>query len=120
MDARLKKALEFSNYRQTLNNQMQALKIKAQTDLSYSKNGGSFAIDRSLITFIKAVIDEGQEEVVILDKNDTPILIDDLDEFYEEILSRYFEVTNEYKEQYEKIRRARSVKAVIEYDDEEQ
>ena len=53
MAAKLQTALEFSNYRQTLNNQKEVLKAKTESLLSYSINGGTFTIDRELITFVK-------------------------------------------------------------------
>ena len=56
MAAKLQTALEFSNYRQTLNNQKEVLKAKTESLLSYSINGGTFTIDRELITFVKVLI----------------------------------------------------------------
>ena len=95
MSTRLTKALEFANYRTTLNNQKAQLKAKTQSLLSYSINGGSFTIDIPLLTFCKQLIDEGHEEVVLLDIYENPIKVD-IENFYDEISSRYFEVTNEY------------------------
>lgn len=117
MDTRLKQALEFSNYRQTLNNQLQELKIRAKTSLTVSKNGGSFIIDRSFLNFIKLLVDEKQIEAVILDRNETPILITDLGDLYTKSLSLYSEVTNDYYAQYEKIRKQRSVKKIIDFEE---
>ena len=57
MSTRLTKALEFANYRVTLNNQQAQLKAKTQSLLSYSINGGTFTIDIPLITFCKQLID---------------------------------------------------------------
>ena len=62
MSTRLTKALEFANYRTTLNNQQSQLKAKIQSQLSYSINGGSFTINRELITFVKLLIDDGEKE----------------------------------------------------------
>ena len=56
MSTRLSKALEFANYRVTLNNQNAALKAKTQNLLSYSINGGTFVIDLPLLTFCKQLI----------------------------------------------------------------
>jgi len=78
MSTRLTKALEFANYRITINNQQAQLKAKTQNLLSYSINGGTFTID-----------------------------------IYDEIHSRYFEVTNDYYVEYEKLRKARKVHKVL-------
>ena len=112
MSTRLTKALEFANYRTTLNNQKAQLKAKTQSLLSYSINGGSFTIDIPLLTFCKQLIDEGHEEVVLLDIYENPIKVD-IANFYDEISSRYFEVTNEYYAEYEKIRKARKVHKIL-------
>lgn len=112
MSTRLTKALEFANYRTTLNNQKAQLKAKTQSLLSYSINGGSFTIDIPLLTFCKQLIDEGHKEVVLLDIYENPIKVD-IENFYDEISSRYFEVTNEYYAEYEKIRKARKVHKIL-------
>ena len=112
MSTRLTKALEFANYRVTINNQQAQLKAKTQSLLSYSINGGTFTIDISLITFCKQLLDQGQKQVVLLDIYKNPIQID-VESFYEEIQSRYFEVTNDYYAEYEKLRKARKVHKVL-------
>lgn len=112
MSTHLNKALEFANYRVTLNNQKAQLKAKTQNLLSYSINGGTFTIDIPLITFCKQLIDDGQKDVVLLDIYNNPIKVD-VDLFYEEIQSRYFEVTNDYYVEYEKLRKARKVHKIL-------
>ncbi len=56
MSAKLNKALEFANYRITINNQLAALKAKTDSLLSYSINGATFKIDRKLITFFNILL----------------------------------------------------------------
>ena len=112
MAAKLQTALEFSNYRQTLNNQKEVLKAKTESLLIYSINGGTFTIDRELITFVKVLIDDKHTDAVLLDIYNHPISVD-LQNFYSEIMSRYFEVTNDYYVEYEKIRKARKVSSVL-------
>jgi hypothetical protein len=112
MAAKLQTALEFSNYRQTLNNQKEVLKAKTESLLSYSINGGTFTIDRELITFVKVLIDDKHNDAILLDIYNHPIAID-LQNFYGEIMSRYFEVTNDYYVEYENIRKARKVSSVL-------
>jgi len=117
MSTRLTKALEFANYRITLNNQQSQLKAKIQSQLSYSINGGSFTINRELITFVKILIDDGEKEAILLDIYNNPISID-LKSFYEEIMSRYNEATNDYYAEYEKLRKARKVHKILDLNDE--
>ena len=117
MSTRLTKALEFANYRVTLNNQQAQLKAKTQSLLSYSINGGTFTIDLTLITFCKQLIDNSQTEVVLLDIYNNPIKVD-VESFYEEIISRYYEVTNNYYAEYKKLRKSRKVHKVLDLNEE--
>lgn len=116
MDSRIQEALEHCNYRQTLNNQLYSLKVKADNNLIISKAGGSFKIDPSLISFLSFLQSRSHNEVVLLDQNSTPAKIDDIDEFLDEIIGRYFEVTNDYLEEYNTTRKARNVKKIINMD----
>ena len=117
MSTRLTKALEFANYRVTLNNQTATLKAKTESLLSYSINGGTFQIDMPLMTFCKQLLDEKHIDAVLLDVYNNPIKVE-LKDFYEEILSRWFEVTNDYYTEYEKLRKARKVHKVLDLNEQ--
>jgi hypothetical protein len=114
MEEQLKKALEFSNYRQTFSIQRKTLKEKIEAKLTYGISGGIFKIDRSLITFVQMLIDQGRTSgVPLIDSNENPILIDDLVKFRDEILDRYFTSTLEYYTQYQEIKKSRSVEKLL-------
>lgn len=114
MDTLLKQALDFSNYKQSLAIQRKALKEKIDGRLTLGHNGGIFKIDRNLISFVQFLIEqERTNDVVLLDSNENPILISDLAAFRDEILDRYFTSTNEYYQEYEKIRKSRSVEKLV-------
>ena len=117
MSTRLTQALEFANYRVTLNNQQAALRAKTQSLLSYSINGGTFTIDRTLLNFCKLLLEENHTEAVLLDIYNNPIKVE-VQSFYDEILSRYFEVTNDYYAEYEKLRKSRKVHKVLDLNEE--
>jgi hypothetical protein len=113
MEERLQKALEFANYRQTLNNQLHKAKIKAEGALIYAKNGGQFKIDKSLICFLDFLIRSGHKDANLLDDNNNPVKINDLEDFLKDITGRYFEVTNDYLREYQTIRQSRNVKSIL-------
>lgn len=114
MDDRLKAALDFSNYRQTLAIQRKTLKEKIEGKLTYGHAGGVFKIDRSLLVFVQMLIDQGRtENVPLIDQNENPILVDDLQQFRDEILDRYFTATYEYHAAYEKIKTSRTVEKLL-------
>ena len=111
---RLEKALDFSNTMKTFNLNKNNLKVKTQNLLSYSTSGGSFTVDQSLISFMNFVVSSGKTEISLLDKNDIPIHIDDTEEFLEEVSSLYFEVVNDYYNEYQKLRSSRKIEKVLE------
>lgn len=113
MQEQLEKALEFSNYRQTLNIRRKTLKEKIEGQLTYGHNGGIFKIDRNLLTFVEILNSKGRKTAILLDINDNPILIEDLEEFKDEIFDRYFTATNEYYEEYQSLKKSRSVEKLI-------
>ena len=115
MDERLEKALEFSKYRIALVNRKEDLKIKVNNLLLYAHNGGMFRVSQELISFVKLVLDQGKLRVVLIDDNKNPIEISDLQKFFDDIFSRYFEATNLYHAEYSKLRAARSVSSIYEF-----
>ena len=115
MQEEYKKALDFSNYRQTFSIQRKTLKEKIDAKLTYGINGGIFKIDRSLLNFVEMLIyKDRSENVVILDVNENPILIENLVDFREEIFDRYFTATLEYYEEYQNLKKSRSVESLLE------
>ena len=111
---RLEKALDFSNTMKTFNLNKNNLKVKTQNLLSYSTSGGSFTVNQSLISFMNFVVSSGKTEISLLDKNDIPIHIEDTEKFLDEVSSLYFEVVNDYYNEYQQLRSSRKIEKVLE------
>lgn len=114
MDTRIEKALEFANYRTTLANQKQKLKEQCEASLNFAHNGGLFVIDETLISFIGNFVKEGKKSMVVLDTNRTPVDIEDLEEFYNKMCTRWFESVNEYHRQEQELANKRKVNKLVE------
>jgi hypothetical protein len=114
MDDRLKKALDFANYRQTFAIQRKTLKETTDAALTYGYNGGIFKIDRTLLNFVQMLIDQGRlDNVPLIDANDNPILVINVEEFRDEIFDRYFSATYKYLESYTALKKSRSVEKLV-------
>ena len=111
---RLEKALDFSNTMKTFNLNKNNLKVKTQNLLSNSTAGGSFTVDQSLISFMNFVISSGKTEITLLDKNDIPVHIEDTEKFLDDVSSLYFEVVNDYYNEYQKLKSSRKIEKVLE------
>lgn len=116
MDERLKKALDFSNYMVTLNNQKRLLAESYQEQLVHFYNGSQFTVTRELITFVSTMINAEQDEVVITDDNSIPCMIEDLTDFYDEILNKYSIASNNYYTEYANLKKSRSVEKLVNYE----
>lgn len=117
MEDRLKKAIEFSNYRIGLFNKKEDIKSRVSSMLTYGHNGGIFKINQTLISFVKLIIDHGKDRAVLIDNNENPIEIADLKSFYETIFTKYFEANNYYHSEYERLKKARSVTSIYDFVD---
>lgn len=113
MDDKLKKALEFSNYMITFDNQKRILKEKYQDDLIYYFNGGRFTATQELVSFCQSLVNLEQTSTILVDDNNLPIAIEDLKEFSFEIVNVYFTATNQYLTEYNKLKTNRSVEGIF-------
>lgn len=117
MDERLEKALEFSNYMTTLNNQRRILKEVFYEDLVYFQNGCQFTVTKELITFVNMLISTGNDtDITLVDDNDIPTKIQDLNVFFENILDLYFKSSNKYLTEYDSLKKMRNVEKLIDYE----
>tara|TARA_B100001287_G_C22686502_1_gene534074 strand:+ start:12558 stop:12905 length:348 start_codon:yes stop_codon:yes gene_type:complete len=113
MDERLEKALDFSNYMVTLNNQKRLIKEQYAEDLVYYFNGGQFAVTSELISFCFVLKSSGQEEHILVDDNDIPISIESIEDFFTGITDTYFGAVNKYHAEYSKLKKNRSVESIM-------
>jgi hypothetical protein len=118
MEERLQKALEHANYRLTLNNQLHKVRTRAEAMLTIAKNGGTFKIDHEFICYLDFLVRKNTTSAVILDSNKIPVQILDVEAFLDEITVRYFEVTNDYLQEYHSIRKSRNVKSILDLKDD--
>jgi hypothetical protein len=113
MDERLEKAVEFSNYMVTLDNQKRILKEQYYESLIYYFNKGQFTISQELISFLQSLNSMNQTEAILIDDNELPIHIEDLKLFIIEVTHKFFAAGNKYLNEYNKLAESRSVKGLI-------
>lgn len=117
MDERLEKALEFSNYIVTLENQKNLIKEKFEQNLTLYYQGGTFSITESRINFIHTLLTLGKASFVVTDDVGIPVNIEDLQEFFTEILDAYEGALSTYKQDYDNLKVKRSIAKLVDLDD---
>lgn len=113
MDDRLQKALSHANYKLGIVQQKENAKLRFANGCLYAKNGGIFTVTPQLIAFVDLLAKRGEAGTIIIDNNGNPIMIDNLEEVLDDILAKYSEATNEFYNDYEIIRNARTVKSLL-------
>ena len=86
-------------------------KCKARQIIAY--NGRLFRADAQTINVV-STFKAHNKKFIMLDVNDNPILIENLADFKDIILDRYTTSTLEYYEEYQKLKKSRSVEKLIE------
>ena len=105
----IEQAYEFINYRTALINQKHLLKVQTEERLNCYVNGGMFKAEPGFIAFIGDLINSGHTSLPILDVNDTPVMIEDLQKFKDFLLSSYVEVVYDYWNDWVKIKDERDL-----------
>jgi hypothetical protein len=114
MDEKIEKAFAVANYMQTLSNQRRIILEEFKQKSVYYQNGGTFTVTPSLITFTKLVLEMGHDEnVPFIDDNDFPIVISNVQEFLDNLISVYFESVNEYSAKFAEIKSKRKVEDIV-------
>jgi hypothetical protein len=118
MEEIIKKAFEHANYIAVLANQKQIITEEFNQKLIYYHNGGSFSITKEFLNFLNLLVSkELTDDVVLIDDNSTPILIEDLNQFFSTVFSIYFESTNEFYTKHSQLISQRSVEKIIDAND---
>ena len=112
MDARLSKALDFSNFLETQNNQKQIFLKQFKENCVFYVNGHKFTASQQLISFLNSLTVLDEESIVILDDNNTPLVITDLDEFINQAIGTYLVASRKYAYDYHDIETNRSVEGL--------
>lgn len=115
MDERIEKAFAVANYMATLSNQRRIILEEFNQSLVFYINGGTFKIGPDLINFTKTMLDLGYtEDVPFIDANNFPVLISDVQEFFDKILSQHVEALNRYSAKFVEIKSKRKISDIVE------
>lgn len=113
MTENFEKAFELANLMTVVANQKLALLEEFEHSTLFFHNGGCFKANQSLISFLTSLKDLNQTTAVLIDVNNLPIHVEDLEKFRKDIVSCYFEASNKYLAGYQTIQRNKNIKNIL-------
>jgi hypothetical protein len=113
MDERLAKALEFSNFLETQNNQKRIFLAQYKENLIHYTRGHKFTVTQELINFCNTLSSINQINPVLLDDNNIPFIVTNISEFTKELLDVYIIASSKYAADYETVKQNRSVRGFV-------
>jgi hypothetical protein len=113
MDERLTKALEFSNFLETQNNQKRIFLAQYKDNLIHYTHGHKFTVTPELISFCQSLIALQLTDIWLIDDNDIPFNVTNLEDFTRELVGVYIVAARKYGYQYKTIKQNRSVQGLV-------
>jgi len=99
--------------RETYLNQIRLLKQSTNEKLIIGRDGGLFMCSQEQINFVNLLLRADYASAVMFDKNETPIMIENLKQFEIDMLEQYMSVMNEmfvdYNEIYKEIYKMKDI-----------
>jgi hypothetical protein len=115
MDEKIEKAFAVANYMATLSNQRRIILEQYNQSLIYYVNGATFKITPELINFTKTTLDLGYtEDIAFIDANNFPVIIHDVQQFFDIITEIYYQNLNSYAVKFAEINSKRKVSDIVE------
>lgn len=114
MDERIEKAFEVANFMATLSNQRRLMIEEFNQRLIYYINGATFKITPELISLTKTWIDIGTvKDRAFLDSNNYPVMIEDVQKFFDDITDQYSQAVNDYLAKFVELKSKRKVFNIV-------
>lgn len=110
----LQDILSYRNTLRTFNLNKKVMQDKVSTALIHHENGGSFDITQEFIGFLNYAMQTNKKTIIILDRNNLPIKINDIGELLETVSCKYFEAVNDFYIQYEQLRSSSKIEIALE------
>ena len=115
MDERIEKAFSVANYMSTLAGQKRIILEEYNQQLVHYVNCATFKVGPELVSFVKTLVDLGRTtDVVLVDGNNFPVLIDNVETFLDDIVNLYVNTTKQYADKYNDIRIKRKIADIVE------
>lgn len=109
----LDKSFELASALTALSNQKRILYEEYQQSLLYFYNGGTFKINKELISFLNVLKSNNNDTCVLIDDNSLPIEIENIANFLATVLDQYSRCSNLYLAKYQTLKNQKNLSSIL-------
>jgi hypothetical protein len=111
---KIEKAFEISKVAVSIANQKRIFQEEYDLNLFYFENNGVFKATKELISYVKTIKDLSQDTaIVLLDDNNTPIRIENIETFLNAIVDKHMQANNRFFFQYENLKTVETIESIL-------
>lgn len=104
MENSLSASLEYANRMKQFNNQLRLLKEKCLENNTYYTQGHQFTVDLNLINYCLTLTNlKKDQQAILLDDYKQPVKIENLQQFYDDVIDLYQRNLNQYFTEYNQL-----------------
>lgn len=104
---------DLANLMSVISQQKKVLKEEFEISSLYFYNGGTFLASPELISFVSSLKILHQTTAVLIDRNNLPIFIENIDIFLENILHQYTQASNKFLTDYKLLQSNRNIDSIL-------
>lgn len=108
----IEELLAATNHRAALVNQIEHAKQRFRATNVLFWEGHAFDLSYGFIEYVERHRED--ESVILLDRKEEPVLIEDIEEFFDSALEAHAEALNDYYDTYSRLMKAKTAAEVIE------
>lgn len=110
----LEEILTLSNARAVYQNQVRLAELRFTNSCNIGFRGHMFHVTPNLLGYLQTRLDAGNEAAIVLDFNNLPVMIDDLELLIDIASGQYHTALNAYFDEYTRLRTSRKTEKMIE------
>lgn len=112
----LEEILTISNARAVYQNQVRLAELRFNNACNIGFKGHMFRITPDFLGYLQSRLNAGNEAALVLDFNNLPVMIDDMELLIDIASDQYHTALNAYFDEYTRLRSSRKVEKMVEAD----
>lgn len=113
----LEEILTLSNARAVYQNQVRLAELRFRNSCTMGWKGHEFRITPEMLGYLQLRLNTNTENALVLDFNNLPVMIDDIELFLDIATDQYHSALNAYYDEYVRLRASRKAEKMLEVEE---